>query len=238
MKTLMTHLYPLALLSSAPVWAGTDAYVGGSVGLFSGGSTVESQDDARFDMQKYGYQLRPGARSALGNLFLGVGFMGNSWLYAGLEANAQIQSAKIRYFLYETAADQQDFEIKIQNSFGLHGRVGLFLMPRVLMYVKAGGSWGRFKATSVQNVLGSGPVSKSKTGAGFSGGVGLEAFWGGQKSDDMKEEGPKKEFAHWTVGLEYMYSNYGSLNLTNVEAGNFKATVRSDAFMVRLRRTF
>src|SRR5262249_37624434 len=124
------------------------------------------------------------------------------------------------------------FAVHTQWDAGARARVGVLIMPTVLVYATGGASWLHFQATSscpatgfglcdrAGNAFSPAVIAKSATRVGWTAGLGGETMmWG-----------------HWLVRAEYRYADYGTWqSATDSRISPFGPTTLTATYAIKLQ---
>lgn len=206
MKKFTSALLAVTALTAANAFAAgavdskTGAYVGGNVGMantnvkydyVTGGksvtvagnvTTVTANDTTAINNLK----TDAGKMNPLFGLFAGYGMQVGT-MYFGGEVYGGFDSAKVTPFDDSATVASQSFwktTVKRTNFYGLAPRLGFFVTPSTMLYVKLGIEGGKWKVTSKgtgtftsnDNGVSSRLFSTSKNSISFAPGLGLDAF--------------------------------------------------------------
>lgn len=214
MKKFTSALLAVTALTAANAFAAgavdskTGAYVGGNVGMANtnvkyGFTAQNVTASASFstDDRKVNFKSNTGKMNPLFGLFAGYGMQVGS-MYFGGEVYGGFDSAKVVSYDDSATGKSSGYwksSVKRTNFYGIAPRLGFFLTPSTMMYVKLGIEGGKWKATidpnfatidasgsavygaSAATNAANAPKSKkqfnsSKNAISFVPGLGLDAF--------------------------------------------------------------
>jgi opacity protein-like surface antigen len=141
--------------------------------------------------------------------WLGVGYAYHlkNHLVFGLEATAGFDNPRLSHqdgFINDSGNVSGTFKTKIKNDFAVLFKAGYLIMGHTQVYGFVGPRWGNFESSLTTSVLSSGTFSAEEAGyeLGITTGLGME-HWVSN---------------HLTLGLEYAYTSYGSLETLSASA--------------------
>ncbi len=203
MKKFTSALLAVTALTAANVFAAgavdskTGAYLGGNVGAgntnvkygYVMGGNTNNGTTALPAAQTNNTKFEGGKMNPLFGLFAGYGMQVGT-MYFGGEVYGGFDSAKVTpYDDAATGASASAFfttKVKRTNFYGIAPRVGAFITPSTMLYVKLGIEGGKWESTVTNSpnagngvALTSnakGPFKSSKSGISFAPGLGLDAF--------------------------------------------------------------
>ncbi len=161
----------------------------------------------------------------ISGIHLGWGYLTEETIYMGLEINANKSNADGKKTVNETLLAPVSISTKIEltQTYDLSARFGYLMYHNsVLPYLKAGITWGKWKANTITNWDSVGSSSKYQTG--FIVGAGADIAI----SDEL------------TLGGEYTFSDYGSFNhkvifSTGLVTNTVKIEPRVNSVMLNVR---
>ena len=203
MKKFTSALLAVTALTAANVFAAgaveskTGAYLGGHVGMantnvkysFATGGTTNNGTTALPANQTNNWKGDSGKMNPLFGLFAGYGMQVGT-MYFGGEVYGGFDSAKVTsYDDSATGTNASAYFVsktKRTNFYGIAPRIGAFITPSTMVYVKLGIEGGKWTST-VTNAPNAGngaavsgtsvgPFKSSKNAISFAPGLGLDAF--------------------------------------------------------------
>ena len=203
----------------APSWDGF--YVGGSVGMRISDSDwnttgIRAAPSAPDRVTATGHF---GNASVRGGLYAGFNIQRGFWVY-GLEGDVGSANNTERHLgipgatplggpavIYDPSLDST--RIRLGWDASIRARVGMLMMPTVLLYATGGAAFQDIKASATCNPNGTAGFcvathteTVSTTRTGWTVGAGIEAILG----------------ANWTGRLEYRFADFGTFNHTSFAA--------------------
>lgn len=197
-KLLCAFLAASAMTAAVASESKTGAYVGGNVGMGNtnakydfkitnaNGSAVGTNN-----VSANNFKADSGKMNALFGLFAGYGMQVGS-MYFGGEVFGGLDSSKVNPYDDSASGSSISYfktEVKRQNFYGLAARLGAFVNPSTMIYVRLAAEAGKWTASaqSVGGTVASGStaallaasqvrVSSTKKTISFAPGLGLEAY--------------------------------------------------------------
>jgi opacity protein-like surface antigen len=171
----------LALSLTTAVMADAKTATGFYLGVEGGAANTNTRTTFGMDPAARTRKTDAGNTGVLGGLFVGYGrVIDNSCIYFGGEVYAGLDGSKVE--TKDTAADgtvTSTAKVSRKNYYGLAARVGYFVTPSTLAYLRLGAEAGKWETTiSVPGAVD--PEEKNAKGSNnrisFAPGIGMETY--------------------------------------------------------------